>query len=41
MDQMHLDRKAIEAFTPTSTGYHFRGRVATGELIAGAVNGPN
>jgi len=27
-------------FTPEGKGYHFRGRVATGELIAGAVNGP-
>ena len=26
-------------FTPEGKGYHFRGRVATGELIAGAVNG--
>ena len=26
-------------FTPEAKGYHFRGRVATGELIAGAVNG--
>ena len=26
-------------FTPEEKGYHFRGRVATGELIAAAVNG--
>jgi hypothetical protein len=26
-------------FTPGSEGYHFRGPVATGELIAGAIEG--
>jgi len=26
-------------FTPTRAGYRFRGRVKTGELVAGAVNG--